>query len=162
MTSFRLRFERVGIEGGHVVLDVEVMKPVEIMQHETRSKSCGTPLIEILIDPPGVLIEVAAGLVESPVVPKIMNANFEALADEFLPQLRRHSVIAFRNKVEGRSEAQFTLEFGQSPAFRQARRPFHVMSKHECKLLTLRPPAPRRRLLFRSRHDRPAGSKSLP
>src|SRR6267378_7167061 len=94
-------------------------------------------------------------------MPKVMNANFEALAHKFHPQLRRHSVIPFRNKVERRSEAQFTLEFSQLSAFPQAGGPFDVVSKDKCELLSAWPPAPSIGLPLRTRHDWPAIRKSL-
>jgi len=52
------RFERVSVEGREVVLDVEIVVPVEVAQHEARAEAGGAPVSQIAINPPGLPYEV--------------------------------------------------------------------------------------------------------
>ena len=68
MSPFRLRLEWVGIKGRSVVLDLEIVQPVEIVQHEAGAKGGGVPIIQIAIDLLCFGGEIAAGMKEPSIV----------------------------------------------------------------------------------------------
>ena len=45
-----LWLEGVGIEGGHVVGDVQIVQPIETAHHEGGPKADGIPFFEVVID----------------------------------------------------------------------------------------------------------------
>ena len=50
MPPLRLRFERIGIEGRHVIVDLELVQPIEVMQHEARAKADCAPFLQVSVD----------------------------------------------------------------------------------------------------------------
>src|SRR5438270_2052589 len=63
MSSLRLGLERIGIEGGHVVANGQLMQPIEFVQHKARSKAFSVPIGQILIDPLGFSDKTAPGAI---------------------------------------------------------------------------------------------------
>ena len=45
-----LRFERIRIERGRIVFDIEFLQPIEIIKHEPCAESDSVPLLQIAID----------------------------------------------------------------------------------------------------------------
>jgi len=75
----RLGLEGVGVEGRAVVLDVEVVQPVEVVVHETGAEPDGIPLFQVLVDLLGAATEVLAVPIELAVVIQVVDADFEAV-----------------------------------------------------------------------------------
>ena len=84
MSSLRLGLERIGVEGGHVVANGQLMQPIEFVQHKARSKALSIPIGEILIDSLGFSDKAAPGAIQAAVVMKIVHTNFETLGSKFL------------------------------------------------------------------------------
>ena len=51
MAPFWLRLEWVGIESGGIIQNIELVKPIQLVEHEARSKSCRIPVPEIVVNP---------------------------------------------------------------------------------------------------------------
>src|SRR4029077_8013742 len=79
VATFGLRFKGVSVEGGSVVTNVEIMQPVEIMQHETRTKSRCSPIAEIMIDLDRFTGEISATLEQPSVVPQVVNPHLKTV-----------------------------------------------------------------------------------
>ena len=45
-----LRLERIGVERRRVVQDVQVLQPVEVVQHEGRAKADRAPVVQVVVD----------------------------------------------------------------------------------------------------------------
>src|SRR5438045_8678095 len=78
MSSLRLGLERIGVKGGHVIANGQLMQPIEFVQHKSRSKALSIPIGQILIDSFGFSDKIAPGPIQAAVVMKILNANFKA------------------------------------------------------------------------------------
>src|SRR5437667_4166247 len=48
--AVRLRFERIGVESGRIVKNVEVLDPFEVVKHEGGAEPDGVPFLQIPID----------------------------------------------------------------------------------------------------------------
>src|SRR5947207_9843568 len=109
--AVRLRLERVGVECRGVVLDVQLVQPVKLVQHETGSKADCIPLFQMAVYPPGVRLEVPPRPVEFSIVLQVMDADFEAVSDKIGAQITGSCILAFRDKVEGSTKAHPGLPF---------------------------------------------------
>src|SRR5215472_9862052 len=69
--AIRLRFKRIGIERRSIVFDFGIMEPVQIMQHEPRSKTGGIPLFKVAVYSNGVSSKDATAAIELPVVVQV-------------------------------------------------------------------------------------------
>jgi hypothetical protein len=52
-----LRFKRVGVKGGSIVLYIKVMQPIQLMEHESRSEANSAPVFQVPVYPKGLLSE---------------------------------------------------------------------------------------------------------
>src|SRR5438477_12985009 len=77
MAALWLRLERVGIESGGIILDIELMKPIQLVEHKTRSKSCRIPVAEITVNPRGLAAKPSPRYKQSAIVFKIVYTYFE-------------------------------------------------------------------------------------
>jgi hypothetical protein len=77
--SFRLRFERIGIECGGVISNVQFVQPIQLAQHERGPESDSLPLSEIMVDAPGPLAEPPGGLIKPTVVFKIVDPDLKPI-----------------------------------------------------------------------------------
>src|SRR5580765_1675944 len=100
VTALRLRLERICIKCRCVICNVQLVQPVELVQHERRSKSHRSPLSNIAINANGVPPKLLVRLVEPSVVSKVMDPNLKAILSKFLSQLARILVLSFGNKIE--------------------------------------------------------------
>jgi hypothetical protein len=64
-----LRLEGVGIKGRCIIKDVEVLEPVEIVEHECGAKPDGSPRRQIMINVVSIGCKALAGTVQLTVVP---------------------------------------------------------------------------------------------
>jgi hypothetical protein len=104
--SVGLGFEGVGVEGGTVVLDVEVVEPIELTEHEPGAEPDDVPVVEVTVDVLGVITEGIAGSEQFAVVMEVMDADFEPVVGEPGAKVGGHGVAAFRNEIEGGSEPE--------------------------------------------------------
>ena len=155
MAPFRLRLEWVGIEGRHVILDIELMQPVEVVEHESRAKTNCLPILEISIDPNRVFPEFSRRTKQSAVVSQVVHAYLETVLEQFLAQRRGHSIVSFRDEIEGGAEAHFHLELHQRTALFQTGFAFHVMRQNEGKFASSGPSRPSLGRDLGAGHDRP-------
>jgi len=79
MMPFRLRLERIGVERRCVILNIEVMQPIELAQHKARPKTGSFPFTKIVIDPSGALFELAPRREQPAIMSKIVNPNLESI-----------------------------------------------------------------------------------
>src|SRR6267378_403378 len=77
-----LRFEGVGVEGGTVIFNVEVVQPIQVVVHEAGTEADGPPFFETIIYLPSMCAKRFAGGVELAVVIEIVDADFEAVRRE--------------------------------------------------------------------------------
>ena len=63
MSSLRLGLERIGVEGGHIVANSQLMQPIEFVQHKAGSKALSIPISQILIDLLGFPDKTAPGAI---------------------------------------------------------------------------------------------------
>src|ERR1017187_3057342 len=104
-----LRLKGVCIESRGIVLDIEIVQPIEFVEHEAGSKpGCG-PFLHIGINSRRVLAESLAGLIEFAVMMQIMNADFESPLPKPRKQFRGNGVRSLGYEIEGRSKAMFRL-----------------------------------------------------
>src|SRR5947207_15143613 len=113
MSSLRLGLERIGVKGGHVIANGQLMQPIEFVQHKSRSKALSIPIGQILIDSFGFSDKIAPGAIQAAVVMKIVHANFEAFGSKFLAYLRRNAILSGRNEVKARCKAYFGFKLSQ-------------------------------------------------
>src|SRR5205807_8519743 len=92
-------------KGRSVVLDLEIVQPVEIVQHEAGAKAGGVPIMQIPIDLLRFGGEVAAGMKEPSIVLYIVHSHFETLFDKLGPQFYWFGIAPFWNKNIARSKA---------------------------------------------------------
>ena len=137
-----LRLERVCVEGGGIVLDVQIMKPLQVVQHEAGTKSLRAPFFQIAVDAPRLFEELFAPPVKFPVVTQIMDADFKPVSHQFLAQCGRDTIFAFGNEIERGTEAERLFELHQLAAFGQAVRTFDVVGEHQRKFFPVRPARP--------------------
>ncbi|PYT04991.1 MAG: hypothetical protein DMF60_13445, partial [Acidobacteria bacterium] len=82
-----LRLERIGVERGTVVFDLQVVQPIQIVEHEGRPKTKGVPVLKIAVDARSAFAENPSGVKKLPVVVQVVNANFKTVARQFFAQL---------------------------------------------------------------------------
>ena len=70
----------IRVESGSIVLYVEIMQPIQFMQHETRSESGRAPFIDVVINVSGFTGELAARCEEMTIVLEIVHAYFKSIA----------------------------------------------------------------------------------
>ena len=66
--SLWLGFERVGIKCRRIILNIQLVKPIQLTQHERRSETYRSPFCQIMVDPRGPLVEFAPGFKKPTVV----------------------------------------------------------------------------------------------
>src|SRR5262249_6169897 len=118
--SVGLRLERIVLEGRGVVLDVQLLEPLEIVAHEAGTEANGVPGFQVLIDSSGLLPERLVRRVELAVVMKIVDTDLEPLILQETTQRPRQRVLALGHKVERRPEAETHLELGELTASRES------------------------------------------
>src|SRR5438067_12158939 len=102
MSSLRLGLERIGVKGGHVIANGQLMQPIEFVQHKSRSKALSIPIGQIIIDSFGFSDKIAPGAIQAAVVIKIVHATFEAFGSKFLAQLTRNGIPSARHESKAR------------------------------------------------------------
>src|SRR5258706_6132588 len=94
-----LGFEGVGVEGRSVVAGIDVVQPVEIMEHRAGTKSRCAPFLQIAVDDRGLPGEFTAAAIQAAVVAQIMNTDFEAVLFQIVDEIARDGVIAFGYEI---------------------------------------------------------------
>src|SRR4029077_1610628 len=156
-----LWFEWIRIESGCIVLHVEIVQPIEITQHESRSESRRASFARIIVDSHGAALELATREKETAIVFKIVYPNLESTSGEFLPQFSWNPVASFRDKIKGGAESKIQFQLHQGAAPVQARFALDVVRQNQRKFFALRPAWPVFRWMLRSRHDGPDVSDLL-
>src|SRR5438874_8718009 len=110
VTALGLGFEWIRIKCRCVICNVQLVQPVELVQHERRSKSYRSPLSNIAINASGVPPELFVRLVEPSVVSKVMDPNLKPILRQFLSQLARILVISFGNKIKRGAKPKLHVE----------------------------------------------------
>ena len=82
MRAVRLGLEGIGVEGGHVILDIEGVEPIEVAMHETGAKTDGVPFAEVVIDTGRGRIETLFIAIKFAVVVEVVHADFESVFDQ--------------------------------------------------------------------------------
>ena len=80
-----LGFERICIERGTVVLDVEISQPIEVSEHETGTEPRSTPFFQITIDLLRFALEVRPGGVEFAIVMQVVDADLKSTLNQPFP-----------------------------------------------------------------------------
>src|SRR5947209_7779573 len=73
--AFGLRLEGVCVECGRIILNIQFMQPIQLVQHEARSKSYSTPVTEIAVNSRGSPEKLPPGCKKSTVVLKIVDSH---------------------------------------------------------------------------------------
>ncbi|HEY6260512.1 MAG TPA: hypothetical protein VIW47_02885 [Nitrospiraceae bacterium] len=160
--AVRLGLEGVGVEGGTIVLDIEVVQPVQVVMHEAGSESDCAPVLEMLVDSPCFFSKFRAAAVEFAVVVQVVDAHFESVALKFFDQVPGNLVIAFGDEIEGGAEAQVHFELHQLPASIQTSLAFHIVRQHKGELFAVGPAGPAFRGSLRAGQDGPGLRHSRP
>src|SRR5713226_1720774 len=160
--TLRLRFKGVGVERGRVVKNVQIMQPIEVMVHESRSEPDRVPLFQIMIYPIRVGLEGVPGPVEFSIVLQIMHADLESIRGQVIAQFLRRGVIAFRDEIEGGVKAKVRFKFHEVPAAVESSFSFHVVRENESEVFSVRPATPPGRRLLTSFLDWPGIGKCSP
>ena len=155
MAPLGLRFEWIRVESGRIVLHVEIVQPIEITQHESRSESRRSPLARIAIDFRRAAFEPATRGKEVTIVFKIVYANFEPVGRQLLPQFNRDAVTPFWDKIKGRAESKISFQFHQGPTPVEPGLALDVVRQNKRKFFVPRPAWPVFRCPLRARHNRP-------
>jgi hypothetical protein len=142
-------------------LHVEIVQPIEITQHESRSESRRSPLARVAVDSHGAALELATREKETAIMFKVVYANLESTGCEFLPEFGWNPVTSFRDKIEGGAESKILFQLHQRAAPAQARFALDIVRKNQRKLFAPGPPWPVFRRMLRSRHNRPYVSDLL-
>src|SRR5215472_8568993 len=79
MPAFGLRLEWVRVECGCIVLHIEIVQPIEIVQHETGPKTSRFPIAQVAIDPRGVAVEPIPGRKQPTIMSEVVNADLEPI-----------------------------------------------------------------------------------
>jgi hypothetical protein len=85
MTPLRLRFKGIGVEGGGIVSNVQLMQPIQLMQHESGSEPNRSPLAKIIVNSRCAAFKLSSRREKPAVVPKVVNADLKTLIYQFLP-----------------------------------------------------------------------------
>ncbi len=96
----RLGFEWIRVKGRAVVIDIQIMEPIELAQHEAGSEPFGLPLVKVVINAPRLGMETGTRTIELPIVLEIMDSDFKSPLNQPVPQPFRHAVAALRDEVE--------------------------------------------------------------
>ena len=155
VAAVRLRLKRIGVKRGGVVLDLQVMQPAQVVEHEAGAETGRIPVLEVTIDVFGVLPELFPVPVEAAVMLEVMHAHLEAFGGQFRAQSGSDPVAALGDEVEGGTEAEGFFNRHQLAAFAETGLAFHVMRQHQREFFFLRPAAPVFGRAFRTRRDGP-------
>ena len=110
MTSVWLWLEWVRVERGRIVLHVEIVQPIEITQHESRSEPRRAPFTRIVVNSYGAPFEPATRGKEMAIMFKIVYPNFESVRREFFSQIGWDAIVSLRHKIEGRAKPKLRLQ----------------------------------------------------
>src|SRR5207244_4482304 len=106
--------EWIGVEGGSVVLDIQIVKPGQFIQHETRAEPNRAPVFCVMIYPLGLLNEFRATSIESPIMMQVVHTNLEAIASQPIEKLFGNLVRTRWNEIERGSNPQPHFQLGES------------------------------------------------
>ena len=79
ITSFGLRLKRVGIERGRIILNIQLMEPIQLVQHEPGPKSYSVPVAQVAVDAHGSPAKLAARRKKPAVVFKVVYSHLESI-----------------------------------------------------------------------------------
>jgi hypothetical protein len=108
-----LGFEGIGIESGGIVGDIEVMEPIEIVEHEPGAKADGVPGVEVVIDAGGFFEELFFGGVEFSIMMEVMNSDLEATGGEPMAERIGTLIGTLGDKIERGAEAVKHFQFSE-------------------------------------------------
>ena len=153
--AFGLGFEWVGVESRGIVLNIQIVRPIEIVVHKSRAEAARTPFLDVLIDSDGLTGKFGACPIKLPIMVKIMDPNFKSVAGEFIPEFTGNEVIAFGNKIKRSTKAKLLVNLHQLATLRQALLAFNIMRQDEREFLALGPARPTLRSMPSGWMDRP-------
>ena len=137
--TFGLGLEGIRVKSGRVVKHVQIMKPVQLMEHEPRTESNRSPLLEVFVDAFRLPAEAVPGFVQMPVVIQVMNSHLESIFAKPIAEADRVRIRSLGDEIERRPESEFHVESGQVSDLSYSFRGFNVMREYEGELLC--PPA---------------------
>src|SRR5688572_7748594 len=143
--TVRLWLEGIRVERRHVVIDIEVMNPVQVMVHETGSKTTSAPIIQIAVDTFSVCPKSFLGAIKLPIMLQIVHANLEAVIAELLAQFLRNAVFPFGNEIEARAKSPFRFESSEPVTSLHTFPALDIMRQNKRELFSGRPSGPARR-----------------
>ncbi len=103
--ALRLGLEGVGIESRGVVLQVQLMNPIEVVQHETGAKTGCVPIFNVFVNLDCAAGEFGAGEEQLAVMIKIVDADLEALTFDAAPEISGGRILALGDQIEGGAES---------------------------------------------------------
>ena len=156
-----LRLERVRIERGTAMLDVQLPHKGEVSQHGRGCEARRSPFFQIIVYFRLLPIESRGALEKLPIVAEAMNSDFKAGGGEAFAQILGGRII-FGNEVESRSEAHLFFQGYEPRTFFEAFPAVHIVVEDEGEFLVFRPAFPILRLLRSGRVYRPLGSEFFP
>jgi hypothetical protein len=84
VTALGLRLEWIRIECRCIVCNLQLVQPVQLVQHERRSKSYRSPVSEAAVNANRFPPELPFRSIEPPVVSKIVDPYLKAILRQFL------------------------------------------------------------------------------
>jgi hypothetical protein len=159
--SIGLRFERVGVERRRVIKNVEIMQPLEVMQHERGAESGCIPFVDVAVNPARAFGEMFSRTIEFGIVVQILDADFKSAFRQPCAEIGRNDVPAFWNEIERRAKAVFHFELGELFHPIHTRCAFDIVRQDQAELFIFRPAGPVARFSRRARFNRPDVARAL-
>ena len=150
-----LRLERIGVEGGAIVIRLEVVQPFEVVVHEARAETGRLPFAQVAVDARGVASEFLARPVELAVVMQIVDADFKTIFRQERAELGRDAIVALRHKVERGTKTARHLQLSQSATAFKTACALNIVGEDEREFFPVGPAAPAGGRFFRTGLDRP-------
>src|SRR5262245_24235685 len=101
-----LRLEWISVERGRVVLNLEVVYPFQVPQHESRPETHRSPIFQVLVNPFCLLGEDFAILEKFPVMMEIVHADLKSAPRQLTTQQAGNGVISLGNEAKAGTKAQ--------------------------------------------------------
>jgi len=139
--AIRLGFEGIGVEGGGIVSNLQVVQPVQVADHGGGAEPYGAPILQIMVNPDRPSPKDLPRPIIQTVMQEAMNRDLKAPPLEAIAKLRGHG-IPLGHEAERGAEAQLLLQLYQLPAFLMPLGGFHIVGKDQRKFLALRPSGP--------------------
>ena len=110
--TVRLRFKGIGIKGGCIVFDVEMMKHFQVVVHAGAAETHGTPFFQVPVDFDGLPPKNRFRTKRIVVMVQAVDDDFEIMVPQVLAQCSGNLIIP-GNKAKGRPKPKMFFDFSQ-------------------------------------------------